>query len=117
MQRGRQLGRITRDTIAIAAGSALLVLVGCMTVTERLTGVEPSRLRPTTCMQRCSSLYRSLFDEERKRHVANTEVCWTMTQAARGACLEEEGLRHAAEMERLSLGLTECQTSCERGGG
>jgi len=117
MQRGRRLGRITRHTIAIAAGSALMVLVGCMTVRERLTGVEPSRLAPTTCIQQCSSLYRSLFDQERKRHLANTEGCLTLAQAARGVCLEEEGLRHAAEMERLSLGLTECQTSCARSGG
>lgn len=114
MQRGRQQGRIVEGVLAIIAGSALLTLVGCTMPGERLTGVELSRSRPMTCMQECSSLYRNLIDQEQKRHVANIEVCRSQSQTAMGACLEEEGVRHAAEMERLSSGLTECQGSCEK---
>ena len=117
MQRGRQQGQIAQGVLAIIAGSALLTLVGCTMPGERLTGVELSRSRPITCMQQCSSLYRSLIDQEQKRHVANIEVCRSLPQSAMGACLEEEGLRHAAEMERLSSSLTDCQGSCQHRGG
>ena len=100
--------------IAILAGAALLP-AGCSSVEDHLTGVAIPAAAPTTCIQRCRDLYRTLFDAEQKRHLANHEVCQLLDAAARTSCIETESARHSAEMERLSQGLTDCQRSCARG--
>ena len=98
--------------VAIVAGSALWALIGCTTVGDQLTGVTLHRAVPTTCMKQCSNQYRALYETELKQHLAIVEGCRSLAVTARGPCLESEGARHTAEMERLSSALSDCQASC-----
>jgi hypothetical protein len=115
MQRARSTWtapRTHRYTAAVASASALLALVGCTMVGDRLNGVALERGGPTTCIKQCNDLYRVLIDQEQKVRATNVERCLSLPQPERGACLEAEGARHAAEMERLSRARTDCQDNC-----
>ena len=114
-----QLARNTRNAprtlgnaFIIVAGSALVVIVGCTMVGDRLTGARLNRSVPTTCVRACNDLYRTLVDRERKLHAANVEFCRRRPQPDRGACLDAEGGRHSAEMARLEQARVDCLDGC-----
>jgi hypothetical protein len=98
----------------IVAGSAAL-LVGCTTAASRLTGVDPEHSKPTTCIGYCNDLYASLVGQEQKLREVNLGECRVLPQPERGACLEEEGARHAAEMSRLEQLRAACLNTCAKG--
>src|SRR5262245_23341469 len=101
---------------ALIVGAAIVPLAGCTTVGDRITGVSLERAMPTSCIQQCNNSYRTLSDQEERRHNANVEVCRGLPRTESGACIGVEGARHTAEMERLGGGLTDCQSSCQHAG-
>jgi hypothetical protein len=115
MQRARNIHGAPRTLItalAIVAASALSMVVGCTMVDDQLTGVRLHRDGATTCVKQCNDLYKTLFDEEQKRHDANVEACQGLPQLEKGACLDAESARHAAEMDRLGQAKVDCQSGC-----
>jgi hypothetical protein len=110
--------RTLTRALGIAAAAALLALVGCTMVGDRITGVTVTRKAATTCIKQCNDLYKTLYDEEQKLHDANVEECQSLDQPEKGACLAAESARHAAEMERLGQAKIDCQDGChDQGGG
>lgn len=106
--------RVFDNGFLMIAGLAA-VLVGCTTVADRLTGVSPSRAMPTTCTHQCKDLYSILVAQESKLREENIGACRALPQPERGACLEEEGARHAEEMARLQQLHADCLSSCLKG--
>ena len=109
------LSRALGKRFVLMAGLAVFV-VGCTTVANHLTGVRPERLSPIGCVDNCKSLYASLVSQELKLREENLESCRILPQPDRGACLDEEGVRHAAEMDRLERLKAECLTNCVKSG-
>lgn len=100
--------------LACVAGLGLL-LAGCTLVSDRLTGV---RLHGASgaCIKDCNDQYKALYDDEQTLHAANLEGCLALPLEERGACLEAEGARHSAEMDRLGQDKLDCQNGCHSQG-
>jgi len=98
------------------AGTAL-GLWGCTSAGDHLMGVEGSRATPTTCIRQCNDLNRALVAAEDKQHMTQIENCQSQEEGTRAQCFDAESMRHSAEIERLSQGLSDCQRSCVRSGG
>jgi len=105
--------RVTGSRFAALAGLAAL-LVGCTMAAGKLAGVSPERALPTTCIARCTDLYSNLVNQETKLREENLASCRLLPQPQRGACLEEEGARHAAEMTRLEQLRAACNRNCAK---
>jgi len=71
---------------------------------------------PITCVKQCNDLYKPLFVFEQRLHNANVANCQALPNEEKGACLEAEGARHSAEMDRLGQAKIECQEDCHRQG-
>jgi hypothetical protein len=105
--------RVTDSRFAALAVLAAL-LVGCTMAASKLAGVSPERSLPTTCIASCTDLYSRLVSQEMKLREENVAACRLLPQPQRGACLEEEGARHAAEMMRLEQLRAACNSSCAK---
>lgn len=105
--------RASGHRLLVLAGLAA-VLVGCTTAANQLTGVSAERARPTTCITYCNDLYSGLVSQEQKLREVNLGECSVLAQPQRGACLEEEGNRHAAEMLRIEQLRAACLGTCTK---
>ena len=108
------LHRILGNRFVLLAGLAAVV-AGCTTVEKHLTGVKLERSRPTTCVSYCNDLYAGLVGQEMKLHDENLGSCGILPEPQGGACMAEEGARHAAEMDRLQHLRAACLRSCVKG--
>jgi len=110
-----------RRAVAFAAlagllGVGSLTLTQCTMVGDGLTGVELERGRPTTCIKQCNDLFNSLYEVEQKRHLAANDICQSLDQPDKAACLDVETATHQANKDALSQGKTDCQNNCHRQG-
>lgn len=105
-------------TLASAAGLSLLLFAGCTLVSDRLTGVRLNQGGAVTCIKQCNDQFKALYDDEQTLHNSNVESCQALPQPEKGACLEAEGARHSAEMDRLGQAKVDCQDGChDQGSG
>jgi hypothetical protein len=116
MHRSPNTSRRSRVPVSRFAALALLAasLVGCTMAASKLAGVTPERALPTTCIASCNDLYSRLVSQEMKLREENLAACRLLPQPQRGACLDEEGARHAAEMTRLERLRAACNSSCAK---
>ena len=114
---------------AVLGGAfAMLLVAGCVQVGDRLTGVNLTRGRPTTCLKQCNDQYKLLYDDEQKAHAEAKALCDAVSCsslskaqqaaciAARQACQAAEAARHQAAMDALNLGKIDCQSNCHHQG-
>ena len=124
----RNVSWLPAAVLAAGFGAALLLVAGCVQVGDRLTGVDLSRGRPTTCIKQCNDLYKQLYDDEQKAHAEAKALCDAVNCAAlpkpdqqacidaRQACQAAEAARHAAAMDALNQGKINCQNNCHHQG-
>lgn len=99
-----------------ALGVVLLTLVGCTMVGDNLTGVNLRETGPTSCVKGCNDLYKGLYDEEQKRHIAAMEACQVLVGAEKEACNSGEAALHSSIKDGLTAGKLDCQNDCHRQG-
>ena len=110
-----QLASRFRRTLAIAA-PALLVVVGCTMIGDRLTGIRAEKTGLQSCIRDCNNAYRVHYAEEQARHIEAVEACKSLTEGAREECLNAEAALHESNKESLSQGKVDCQNNCHRQG-
>jgi len=98
--------------LATLLGVVSLTLSQCTMVGDSLTGVGLSKHGPTTCIKQCNNLYKVLFSQEQKLHLANNAAC-----AGDAGCLAAELARHQAAMAALGQAKIDCQNNCHSQGG
>ena len=111
----KRLTRISPFWI-VAVVIAVLAVAGCTMMGDNLTGVKVTGAGPTTCVKSCNDLYRTLYDDEQKRHATNVENCQARAQPDKGNCLVAETARHEAAKASLTSGKIDCQNNCHRQG-
>src|SRR5437867_3943229 len=114
---------------AVLAGAlGILSVAGCVQVGDRLTGVDLSKGRPTTCLKQCNDQYKQLYDDEQKAHAEAKALCVAVNCSAlpkaqqqacvvaRQACQAAEAARHQAAQDALNQGKIDCQNNCHHQG-
>jgi hypothetical protein len=110
-----QFRRAVSYAVLVALLGALSVTLSqCTMVGERLTGPTLQRVTPTTCVGHCKDLYDNLFALERKRHLAEIEICAVLSGPERQECLVRENVRHQAATDQLTQGKLDCLQACSR---
>ena len=115
--RPNRLGRAAVfAALAMLLGVVALTLSQCTMVGDSITGVDLNRGQPTTCIKQCNDLYKMLYDDEQKLHVANNEGCQALSQPDKDNCLAAEKARHDARMAELGEAKIDCQNNCHHQG-
>jgi hypothetical protein len=110
-----QFRRAASYAVLVALLGALSVpLSQCTMVGERLTGPNLHRVTPTTCVVHCKDLYDNLFALERKRHLAEIEICAALSGPEKQECLVREDVRHRGATDQLNQGKLDCLQACSR---
>jgi len=128
MHRARLMPHALWVSLAALFATSMLLVGGCVQVGDRLTGVNLSRGRPTTCIKQCNDQYKELYADEQKAHREAKVLCDAVNcsalpkaqqracLAARQACQAAEAARHQAAQDALNQGKIDCQNNCHHQG-
>lgn len=109
-----------RGPAARAIVIALLGIVGaagCTMVGESLTGASLTQQAIASCVQDCGDQAQAALQSELQTHQEQVDACLQLSEADKGACLNAEGARHAAAMQKIADDRKQCQDNCHQQGG
>ena len=95
---------------------ALLALVGCTMVGDRLTGVEVQSHRPNECVRACNEEFVADMTAETRRLAAALEECRPLPPADKKTCHEAALAAFHAAVTALGQERKTCVNNCHRQG-
>lgn len=114
----RPLHRRLRVLLMTGAGACLAILVSqCRMVEDSVLGpadglsASASR-RSGECISACARAYGDSMKVEAALHVQNTLACEGYLD-----CMDAEGARHFAAIQRINAGRRRCMDACHHQGG